>query len=100
MNSQSLALDRAAAHSAVGSELADLASESVIVFDLEGVIRYWNPASEALYGWPAMATIGHRIGGLLADHERVAKHWLALLREGTWQGLVRRNTAAGRRITT
>ena len=39
-------------------ELADLASESIIVSDAHGVIRYWNAASEALYGWPAMAMMG------------------------------------------
>ena len=38
-----------------GMELSDFASESVIVSDAHGVIQYWNPASEALYGWPAMA---------------------------------------------
>ena len=43
-----------------GMELADLASESVIVCDVEGTIRYWNPASEALYGWPARAAVGRR----------------------------------------
>jgi PAS domain S-box-containing protein len=88
-----------AANSADGRELADFASESVIVFDIEGVIRYWNPASEALYGWPATAAIGRRIAEFFADRERDAKHWLALLREGIWRGPVRRNTAAGLQIT-
>ena len=41
-----------------GMELSDFASESVIVRDAHGVIQYWNAASEALYGWPAMAMIG------------------------------------------
>ncbi len=38
-----------------GMELSDFASESVIVRDERGVIKYWNAASEVLYGWPAMA---------------------------------------------
>lgn len=32
-------------------ELADYASESVILYDLAGSIRYCNPASAELYGW-------------------------------------------------
>lgn len=81
-------------------ELADLASESVLVFDVEGLIRYWNPASEALYGWPAMAAIGRHIGALFASSERDAEHWTSLLREGAWRGPVQRTTAAGSHITT
>lgn len=81
-------------------ELADLASESVIVFDVEGIVRYWNPASEALYGWPAMAAIGRRIGTIFASQERDDEHWSTLLREGAWRGPVRRTTAAGSHIST
>jgi PAS domain S-box-containing protein len=31
--------------------LLDLVRESVIVEDLDGRIRWWNVASERLYGW-------------------------------------------------
>ena len=81
-------------------ELADLACESVIVCDVEGIIRYWNPASEALYGWPAMATIGCGIGDFAASRTHDEEHWRLLLREGVWHGPVRRRTAAGQQITT
>jgi len=46
-------------------ELSDFASESVIVRDERGVIKYWNAASEVLYGWPAMAMIGQDFAALL-----------------------------------
>ena len=46
-------------------ELSDFASESVIVRDERGVIKYWNAASEVLYGWPAMAMIGQDFEALL-----------------------------------
>ncbi len=81
-------------------ELADLACESVIVCDVDGIIRYWNPASEALYGWPAMATIGCGIGDFAASRTRDEEQWRLLLREGVWHGPVRRRTAAGQQITT
>lgn len=81
-------------------ELADLASESVLVFDAEGIVRYWNPASEALYGWPALAALGRNIDAIFAVQERNDDHWPSLLREGAWRGPVRRITAAGTHITT
>lgn len=84
---------------ATGAELADLASESVIVCDLEGIIRYWNPASEALYGWPAMATVGRSVTELSTSTDLDAAHWRELLREGRWLGPVRRRTARGSHIT-
>ena len=62
-----------------GMELSDFASESVIVSDEHGVIQYWNAASEALYGWPAMAMIGRNFAALCApgqydaeQHKRAA----------------------------
>lgn len=79
--------------------LADLASESVIVCDTEGVIQYWNPASEALYGWPSMVTVGEQMDELFAGHDLEAGHWRLLLQEGAWQGPIRRHTAAGIPIT-
>ena len=84
---------------ATDMRLADLASESVIVCDAEGVIRYWNPAAEALYGWPALATIGQQMDELFAGHDLHAGHWRQLLQEGTWQGPVQRRTAAGLPLT-
>jgi len=84
---------------AVDIGLAELASESIIVCDPEGVVRYWNPAAEALYGWPALATIGRRMDELFAGHDLHAEHWRLLLQEGRWRGPVRRRTAAGPPVT-
>ncbi|MBR0666480.1 PAS domain S-box protein [Roseomonas hellenica] len=84
---------------AAGAELADLASESVIACDLKGFIQYWNPASEALYGWPAMAMLGRRLGEISASIPLDSEHWQQLLREGRWHGPVRRCTATGSQIT-
>ena len=77
-----------------GLELADFASESVIVCDMQGFIQYWNAASEALYGWPAMAMIGQNFRALaLGQHD--ADHDRTLLREGRWEGVVRRRNLSG-----
>ncbi|WP_447757561.1 ATP-binding protein [Sphingopyxis fribergensis] len=76
-------------------DIADFASESVIIFDVEGAVHYWNPASEALYGWPALTMIGRGIGHLSTRSENEREHWRLLLQEGTWQGVVSRRTPSG-----
>ena len=80
-----------------GMELSDLASESVIVRDAHGVIRYWNSASEALYGWPATAMVGQNYE---AFFEHDAERTRVLLREGRWEGVVRRRNLAGTEVAT
>jgi PAS domain S-box-containing protein len=80
-------------------ELSDFASESVIVSDEHGVIKYWNAASEALYGWPAMAMIGQNFAALHASGQHDGEHNSALLREGRWEGVVRRRNLAGEEVT-
>lgn len=76
-------------------DIADFASESVIIFDIEGAVHYWNPASEALYGWPSLTMIGRGIGHLSTRSENEREHWRMLLQEGTWQGVVSRRTPSG-----
>lgn len=72
--------------------IADLASESVIIFDSAGKIQYWNPASEALYGWPALSVKGRSIVDLSEGAMDDEDHWQLLLREGGWQGQVSRRS--------
>ncbi|MBO9706672.1 MAG: PAS domain-containing protein [Caulobacter sp.] len=76
--------------------LVDLAAEAVVVTDPTGVIRYWNPAAEALYGWPAMAMVGLPLRDMADDPGRHAEQWALLVQEGGWAGEVTRRSAAGR----
>lgn len=76
-------------------DLVDLAAEAVVVTDPAGVIRYWNPAAEALYGWPAMAMVGLGLDDMAEDPGRHGEQWALLVREGAWAGEVRRRSAAG-----
>ena len=81
------------------TELSDLASESMIVSDAHGVIKYWNAASEALYGWPAMAMVGQTYGRRSAHPATpMANTSSALLRESRWEGVVLRRRLAGAEI--
>jgi PAS domain S-box-containing protein len=36
-------------------------SESVVIYDLAGKIRFWNDASEALYGWRRADVVGKQL---------------------------------------
>ena len=76
-------------------DLVDLAAEAVVVTDPTGVIRYWNPAAELLYGWPAMAMVGLKLCALAEDPGLHREEWALLVREGAWEGEVRRRGAAG-----
>ncbi|AYV47678.1 PAS domain-containing sensor histidine kinase [Caulobacter flavus] len=76
-------------------DLVDLAAEAVVVTDPAGVVRYWNPAAELLYGWPAMAMVGLKLCELAENRELHREEWALLVREGAWEGEVRRLGAGG-----
>src|SRR3546814_14650691 len=70
------------AMSAEETRLADISTDSIIVFGPTGQIHYWNPAAESLFGWPAIAVVGRSISDLsLAADEDPA--WSQLLQEGS-----------------
>lgn len=76
-------------------ELADHSSDSVILCDAEGRIRYWNPAAQVLYGWSAEQVIGQNIRALAVSAEGHDRDWRALLANGHWAGEVGRVNVAG-----
>ena len=80
---------------ASGTELADLVSESIIVSNLHGVIKYWNAASEVLYGWPSMAMVGRHMAEIGSRGHSGIDHIDILLREGRWEGIVFRRSLTG-----
>jgi PAS domain-containing protein len=47
------------------ADLLELASEAILVRDLDGVLTYWNAGAEALYGWERSEVLGHAV------HERL-----------------------------
>src|SRR3546814_9559501 len=70
---------------------AELASESVILFDMTGRVRYWNPAAEILFGWPPLAMVGRTLAHLSPPAD-AGGGWRQLLQEGRWQGIVQRRS--------
>jgi PAS domain S-box-containing protein len=69
--------------------------QAVITTDVDGVVVYWNPAAERLYGWSAAEAVGRNIATLSVPDvtQDVAAEIMAALRGGRpWSGgfLVRR----------
>lgn len=63
--------------------------QAVITTDLEGVVVYWNPAAQELYGWTAEEALGRNIATLSVPDvaQEVAADIMAALLEGVpWSG--------------
>lgn len=82
-------------HAPDGTDIADLASESVILLDRDGKVRYWNPAAERLFGWPALAVQGIDLAELSPTPADERRAWSQLSQEGSWQGRISRYAREG-----
>lgn len=54
--------------------MVDQAPDSVIFADREGIIRSWNPASTAIFGYTAAEAIGQNLDIIIPEQFREA-HW-------------------------
>lgn len=71
------------------AKLLDAVGSAVIATDLDGIVQYWNPAAEKLYGWSSSEAVGKNIVDLtpaLMSKEK-AKEIMAQLANGNpWSG--------------
>jgi two-component system, NtrC family, sensor kinase len=82
------------------AELLDLATEAIIVRDLDGDIRYWNAGAEEVYGWKRQEAMGQKLHALLqtvfpAPRAEVEEH---LRLQRTWRGRLTQTTRGGEKI--
>jgi PAS domain S-box-containing protein len=79
----------------------DSATEAIIIFDLDGHIKYWNKGAEQQYGWKQDDVRGVIIHTLLHTvfPSPLADITGQLLRAGRWEGEVQHTTRAGTAIT-
>lgn len=80
------------------AELLELATEAIIVRDLNGVIRYWNSGAESLYGWKRDEVCGRDLHELLqttfpTSREETELH---LQSHRSWDGNLSVHTRDGR----
>ncbi|RZJ32640.1 MAG: PAS domain-containing sensor histidine kinase [Brevundimonas sp.] len=92
----------------VAPGLFELIRDSVVAWDDQGVIRAWNPAAVALYGWTTEQAIGARVEGLLgpvpsdrdaAVIERRTADGRLLLIEASWSTGSGETLEIGRDVT-
>src|SRR5262249_29611774 len=61
-------------HEWLCSEIVDTAQDAIILADREGVIRLWNRAAEAMFGYRAEEAVGRTLDLIIPDRLR-ARHW-------------------------
>jgi len=82
------------------ADLLELASEAIIVRDMDDTIHYWNAGAEALYGWGRDEVIGKKVHQILQTKFPQSRHKVeaALHDGGTWNGDLIQYTREGLEI--
>ena len=79
--------------------LLDLASDSIYVRNLEGVIQFWNKGAESLYGWTAAEAVGSRVPQLFSrDDQATLAAEKVLFEKGEWSGELSKRTKEGKSV--
>ena len=54
--------------------ILDGADDAVLIADRDGVVRYWNPAAERTFGFPAVEVLGKSLDVIVPERLR-GRHW-------------------------
>ncbi len=80
--------------------LLNVATDAILLRDLENHILYWNQGAERLYGWTAAEAIGRKSTELICP-EAIAEVEAALqavMQTGQWQGEFAKVNKAGKKL--
>jgi len=81
--------------------LLDIATDAIIVQDLQGKILFWSKGAESLYGWQSAEALNQNVAALLfkqaSPQLRAAQ--ISVVDAGEWQGELRQVTRSGKEIT-
>jgi PAS domain S-box-containing protein len=82
------------------AELLDLATEAIMVRDLQGNLKFFNIGAETLYGWKREEVIGRNIHELLQTSYPMPIEQIMdnITQSGRWQGNLVQYTRDGREI--
>jgi PAS domain S-box-containing protein len=58
----------------LGDALLDSASDAIVATDREGLITFWNPGAERMFGFTAAETDGQSLDLIIPENLR-ARHW-------------------------
>lgn len=80
--------------------LLDIATDAILVKDLDNRILFWNKGAEKIYGWQAVEAIGQKCDRLVDRNSlsQVAAAIAAAIETGEWQGELEQVTKQGRSI--
>jgi two-component system, NtrC family, sensor kinase len=94
------ALRKSEAEFRMRAELLEVATEAVIVRDMQGAVQFWNSGAENLYGWLREEVIGRDLHQLLQTVFPVSRQEIeATLRSHSrWQGNLVQITKDGNEI--
>jgi two-component system, cell cycle sensor histidine kinase and response regulator CckA len=67
--------------------MLNMASDAIVIYDLDHRVVYWNLGAERLYGWTAEEACGSRVDELFyGDTGQFVNAYLAMLKTGNWSG--------------
>jgi PAS domain S-box-containing protein len=81
--------------------LLDIATDGIIVRNLESQIQFWNKGAASIYGWSAAEAIGQSTVQLFYPHvpdTTVETAWQKVLTTGLWQGELLKTTKQGNQV--
>jgi PAS domain S-box-containing protein len=82
------------------ADLLDLASEAIMVFDMAGILQFWNSGAETLYGWKRDEVLGKNVHEILQTSypQRASEIIDTISRTGRWEGNLTQYAKDGRKI--
>jgi PAS domain S-box-containing protein len=82
------------------ADLLDLATEAIMVRDMQGILQFWNSGAEALYGWKRSEVLGKNVHQLLRTRfPTSADHIKSVIAEqGRWEGNLVQFDKQGREV--
>jgi PAS domain S-box-containing protein len=82
------------------ADLLDLASEAIVVRDLNGTVQFWNSGAAAMYGWSVEEAVGKNLHQLLNTQFPAPNQEIeSIISEGKrWEGNLVQYTRDGREI--
>jgi PAS domain S-box-containing protein len=58
----------------LGDAVLGAVADAIVYADHEGVIRYWNPGAERVFGFTAAEAVGRSVDLIIPEPQR-ARHW-------------------------
>ncbi|HEX5236342.1 MAG TPA: ATP-binding protein [Silvibacterium sp.] len=82
------------------ADLLELATDAIMVRDIDGKLRYWNSGAETLYGWDRETIVGQDLHKILSTQFPVpfSEIEACLFQTGRWEGNLVQRTRDGREI--